>query len=115
MREGNVMTVTGPVEIAEVGVVLPHEHVLIDLYTVNRAPVFLQDVRRMAFEVARFAQAGGKTLVEVTPRNVGEARRGSSASPTRRMSISSWARAGIESPGTNPRSSACPRLPAPNC
>jgi phosphotriesterase-related protein len=67
-----VMTVLGPVAADELGVTLSHEHVFIDMSRVNRnIATRLDDVERMAYEVRRFGAAGGGTLVDVTPRNVG--------------------------------------------
>lgn len=66
------MTVLGPVASVELGVTLPHEHVFIDMFRVNRniATTF-DEPERMAFELSRFAATGGGTIVDVTPRNVG--------------------------------------------
>ena len=61
------MTVLGPVASDQLGVVLPHEHVFIDLVKV--LPNFdfqLIDPDLVTREVARFRAAGGGTLVEVT-------------------------------------------------
>jgi phosphotriesterase-related protein len=70
--DGSVMTVLGPVEASELGVTLPHEHVFVDLFKVNRnIATLFDDLERMVFELSRFAEDGGTTVVEVTPRNVG--------------------------------------------
>lgn len=67
-----VMTVQGPVRAADLGVTLPHEHIFLDLSKVNRdTATLLDDPERMTHEVGRFGEAGGGTLVDVTPRNVG--------------------------------------------
>ena len=67
-----VMTVDGAVPSDELGLTLPHEHIFIDMSVVNRnIATRLDDLERMVVEVARFKAAGGGTLVEVTPRNVG--------------------------------------------
>lgn len=67
-----VMTVDGPIPAHELGLTLPHEHIFIDLSAVNRnIATRFDDLTRMTAEVARFVAAGGGTLVEVTPRNVG--------------------------------------------
>jgi phosphotriesterase-related protein len=66
------MTVLGPVPATELGVTLPHEHLFVDLFKVNRnIATLFDDLERMVFEADRFRQAGGRTLVEVTPRNTG--------------------------------------------
>jgi phosphotriesterase-related protein len=67
-----VMTVLGPVRAEDLGVTLPHEHIFVDLSKVNRnIATLLDDLERMIHETARFRDAGGSTLVDVTPRNVG--------------------------------------------
>ena len=66
------MTVTGPVAVGELGVTLPHEHIFVDLSKVNRnIATLFDDLERMVHETGRFRDAGGGTLVDVTPRNVG--------------------------------------------
>jgi phosphotriesterase-related protein len=66
------MTVRGPVAVRDLGVTLPHEHVFVDLSKVNRnIATLFDDLERMVHETARFRDAGGGTLVDVTPRNVG--------------------------------------------
>jgi len=66
-----VMTVTGAVEPADLGVVLPHEHVFIDLMREYRGDGLLHDEALAISEVARFAAAGGTTLVDVTSIGLG--------------------------------------------
>lgn len=66
------MTVLGPVPVIELGVTLPHEHVFIDMFRVNRnIATILDEPDRMVHEVSRFREAGGGAIVDVTPRNVG--------------------------------------------
>ncbi len=68
----HVMTVLGAVPVAGLGVTLPHEHIFVDLSKVNRNSANLfDDLERMVHETTRFRDAGGGTLVDVTPRNVG--------------------------------------------
>ena len=68
----NVMTVEGPMASEDLGLTLPHEHVFIDMARVNRnIGTRFDDLERMVHEVSRFKAAGGGTLVDVTPRNVG--------------------------------------------
>src|SRR5713226_576064 len=63
----NVMTVLGPVPADQLGVVLPHEHLLVDLHWVSRiGDQFMKDVRLAIEEVLYFRNAGGSTVVEVT-------------------------------------------------
>lgn len=64
----SVMTVSGPVDADALGVTLPHEHLLIDLYRVFQPhrEMMLNDVDLAVAELSRFAAAGGGTVVEVT-------------------------------------------------
>ena len=68
-----VMTVTGPVEPAELGITLPHEHVFIDLLREYRGDGLLNDGALAIREVAAFADAGGRTIVDVTSEGLGRA------------------------------------------
>jgi phosphotriesterase-related protein len=66
------MTVAGPVASGQLGVTLPHEHVLIDMFKVNGNRYSrLDDLAQMEVEIGRFRDAGGGCLVDVTPRNTG--------------------------------------------
>lgn len=66
------MTVLGPVAVGDLGVTLPHEHIFVDLSKVNRnIATLFDDLERMVHETGRFREAGGRTVVDVTPRNVG--------------------------------------------
>jgi phosphotriesterase-related protein len=62
-----IQTVTGPVDPAELGVTLVHEHVFIDMYepTLNSAGVLL-DEAMAADELGRYRAAGGVTIVDQT-------------------------------------------------
>jgi predicted metal-dependent phosphotriesterase family hydrolase len=62
-----VQTVTGPVDAADLGVTLVHEHLLIDMYepSLNSAGVLLDEALAVA-ELAPFRAASGATLVEQT-------------------------------------------------
>ena len=64
-----VMTVLGPVEPADLGVTLPHEHVFIDLVREYRGDGLLNDPVLAVQELGAYAAAGGRTLVDCT--NVG--------------------------------------------
>lgn len=69
----SVMTVLGPVAADELGVTLPHEHLLIDLFKVfqpNRE-LLLNDPELAADELALFAAAGGGTIVDLTTQDLG--------------------------------------------
>jgi predicted metal-dependent phosphotriesterase family hydrolase len=66
-----VMTVCGPVDEQELGFTLPHEHVFINLMREFRAEGLLHEPQLMAAEVARFREAGGRTLVDCTTDEIG--------------------------------------------
>ena len=68
-----VMTVTGPIQPADLGVVMPHEHLLLDLYRVFQPhrEMKLFDVELAASELALYGAAGGRTIVEVTTPDLG--------------------------------------------
>lgn len=67
-----VMTVLGERDAADLGVVLPHEHVLFDMFTVDgHADHRLKDVDRQIVEVKRAQGVGVGTIVDVTVRNMG--------------------------------------------
>jgi phosphotriesterase-related protein len=65
------MTVRGPVAVTDLGVVLPHEHVFIDLLREYRGTGLLADEELAVEEVARFRAAGGGTLVDCTSEGIG--------------------------------------------
>ncbi len=62
----SVTTSAGPVPAGELGLVLPHEHLLINTIRENRRTGLLHDLETMSAEVAAFVAAGGTTIVEVT-------------------------------------------------
>ncbi len=66
-----VMTVRGPVPAPDLGVVLPHEHVFIDLLREYRGSGLLADEALAVEELARFREAGGSTLVDCTSEGIG--------------------------------------------
>lgn len=69
-----VMTVTGPIEARSLGHVQVHEHLLCDLSRVEfRSDLdgLLDNVEVMAEEVAAYHAAGGGTIVEVSPEDLG--------------------------------------------
>lgn len=72
MSSATVMTVLGPVPADQLGITLPHEHLLCDLARVTgRREEQLADVDLAVAEVARFRSAGGATLVDLTNRHLG--------------------------------------------
>lgn len=68
-----VMTVQGPVDPTELGVVLPHEHLIVDLrHSLLGFDAILDDVDLAIDEVTLYRQAGGGTIVDVS--NIGMGR-----------------------------------------
>lgn len=65
------MTVTGPIAPDELGVVLPHEHVFIDLVREYRGSGLLNDEGLACDELRAFESAGGRTLVDLTTDEIG--------------------------------------------
>ena len=66
-----VMTVRGAVFAGDLGVVLPHEHVFIDLLREYRGTGLLADEGLAIEELGRFREAGGRTLVDCTSQGLG--------------------------------------------
>jgi len=66
-----IETVTGPVEVHELGLTLPHEHVFINLVREYRGDGLLNDVALMRAELARFVRSGGRTLIDCTSDDIG--------------------------------------------
>jgi len=77
-----VQTVRGPVDADQLGIILPHEHVFINLLREYRSDGLLDDADLMARELGRFAAVGGRTVVDCTTRELGR-------SPARLVAISS--------------------------
>ena len=104
---GRVNTVFGPVEASTLGIVLPHEHLLLDVtnwlmnsdrqevQAIREAPVSLENLRlvrrnphssrdnlllddleQQTREAQRFADAGGNTIVDVSPQGLGRSPEG---------------------------------------
>ena len=67
-----VMTVLGPVPVKQLGITLMHEHLFIDLCRVTRDPDhWLNDFNLTIKELAPYSAGGGRTLVDVTNRDLG--------------------------------------------
>lgn len=67
-----IMTVTGPLPVDQMGITLMHEHLFIDLCRVTRDPDhWLNDFNLTLKELSLFSAAGGKTVVDVTNRELG--------------------------------------------
>ncbi len=67
----DVMTVTGPVAAGDLGVVLPHEHVFIDLVSEYRGSGLLNDEYLACRELEALRAAGGSTIVDLTTDEIG--------------------------------------------
>ena len=65
------MTVTGAVPAANLGVTLPHEHLLIDLTRQIIIGGRLNDLELLKRELTAFAEIGGRTIVDCTTDPIG--------------------------------------------
>src|SRR4051812_23665129 len=65
------MTSAGPVPADRLGVVLPHEHLLVNTVRENRRTGLLGDVATMCAEIEAAGLAGG-TIVDVTPAEIAQ-------------------------------------------
>lgn len=67
------MTVLGPVDAADLGITLTHEHLLLDLFKrfQPHREFLLNDAELAARELQLFADAGGRTIVELTTPDLG--------------------------------------------
>ena len=62
-----VMTVTGPIEGEQLGITLPHEHIIVDLrHSLSGFDAILNDADLAVDEVRVFHKAGGRSIVEVS-------------------------------------------------
>lgn len=67
-----IMTVRGPIAATEAGFVLPHEHILCDLWPFSGSyNAILDDENLIATELMYYRKAGGKTIVEVSSIGLG--------------------------------------------
>lgn len=67
-----VRTVLGNVDSADLGVVLPHEHLFIDMYRVTRnTSHFLDDIDSAIADLRAFAALDGGTVVDLTNNGIG--------------------------------------------
>ncbi len=68
----SIMTVTGPIDPADLGVTLPHEHVFCDLHRMSRVPDgIIHDPELALLELAYFKNAGGVSFVDPTSLGLG--------------------------------------------
>ncbi len=66
-----VMTVTGPVPAGDLGKVLPHEHLFINLTKQIMIGGVINDADLIAQELAAFVEVGGRTIVDLTTNDNG--------------------------------------------
>ncbi len=66
-----VNSVTGPIDAADLGVVLPHEHVFADLVREYRGTGLLNDENLARRELVLLREAGGSTVVDLTLDEIG--------------------------------------------
>lgn len=68
-----VMSVLGPIAADQLGRTLPHEHLLLDLLRVYEPhrDLLLEDIDLAVQEVELLAHAGGATILELTPPDLG--------------------------------------------
>jgi phosphotriesterase-related protein len=71
----NLISTLGPLERKDIGVILPHEHIFVDLRRGNEAGYAQADPERvialMAPELVKAREAGVHTIIECTPVGVG--------------------------------------------
>ena len=97
---GKIMTVCGPISVAEAGYTLSHEHLLCDLWAFLRSYDAVLDDEKLAIdEISDYRKAGGSTIIDCTSgglgRNPGALRRISTAASESGFNIdsrSSWMR-----------------------
>lgn len=65
-----IQSVTGPVAIDRLGVIMPHEHTFIDLLREYRGDGLINDPELVCAELVRFRAAGGTTIVDLTSRGL---------------------------------------------
>src|SRR5262245_43937677 len=71
-HSAEIMTVCGPLGVAELGYTLSHEHLLCDLWPFLRSyDAILDDEELAAEELGEFRKAGGCTVVDCTSGGLG--------------------------------------------
>lgn len=67
-----IMTVTGPISPDELGVTLPHEHILVDLrHSLSKFDTILDDADLAIEELNTFKGAGGNAIIDMTNAGMG--------------------------------------------
>lgn len=74
-----VPTTAGPVPADDLGVVLPHEHLLVNTVRENRRTGLLADVAQMCAEIDSVGPGAARTIVDVTPAEIAQ---GTAPDPT---------------------------------
>ncbi len=68
----SVMTVTGPIRAADIGLTLPHEHLLANRKRVSGSQDHVVEDERLAIaELTDFAAIGGRTIIDLTVPDIG--------------------------------------------
>jgi predicted metal-dependent phosphotriesterase family hydrolase len=70
MPLSHVQSVTGPVAVDDLGIVMAHEHTFIDLLREYRGNGLINDPELVAAELARYRAVGGTTIVDCTSRGL---------------------------------------------
>jgi predicted metal-dependent phosphotriesterase family hydrolase len=65
-----LQSVTGPVAVDDLGVVMPHEHTFIDLLREYRGDGLINDPELVRDELLRYRAAGGTTIADCTTRGL---------------------------------------------
>jgi predicted metal-dependent phosphotriesterase family hydrolase len=65
-----IQSVSGPVPVSDLGVVMPHEHTFIDLLREYRGDGLINDPALVRDELIRYREAGGTTIVDCTSRGL---------------------------------------------
>lgn len=65
-----IQSVSGPVRVGDLGVVMPHEHTFIDLLREYRGEGLINDPELVRDELVRYREAGGTTIVDCTSRGL---------------------------------------------
>ena len=67
-----IMTVCGEISPDQLGIVLPHEHIVCDIARLSGSlDNLLTDIEPCKREVEYFKRAGGGTIVDITPPDIG--------------------------------------------
>jgi predicted metal-dependent phosphotriesterase family hydrolase len=65
-----VQSVLGPVAITDLGITMPHEHTFVDTMREYRGDGLVDDAPMILADLRRFAELGGRTIVDCTTRGL---------------------------------------------